>query len=33
MTKGDTYSCPPRGMSREAAARYIGAGTTRSRIN
>jgi predicted DNA-binding transcriptional regulator AlpA len=24
----DTYSYPPRGLSREAAARYIGVGTT-----
>lgn len=28
MVKGDSYSYPPRGMSREAAARYIGVGTS-----
>jgi predicted DNA-binding transcriptional regulator AlpA len=28
MTKGDTYSYPPRGLGREAAARYVGVGTT-----
>jgi len=27
--KTDSYSYPPRGMSREAAARYIGVGTTK----
>ena len=29
MTKGDPFSYPPRGMSREAAARYVGVGTTK----
>jgi predicted DNA-binding transcriptional regulator AlpA len=28
MIRGDSYSYPPRGLSREAAARYIGVGTT-----
>jgi predicted DNA-binding transcriptional regulator AlpA len=28
MRKADTYSYPPRGLSREAAACYIGVGTT-----
>lgn len=28
MTDPDTLSYPPRGMSREEAARYIGVGTT-----
>jgi hypothetical protein len=28
MIKGDTYSYPPCGLSGEAAARYIGVGTT-----
>lgn len=28
MVKGNSYSYPPRGMSREAAARYIGVGTS-----
>lgn len=27
--KPDAYSYPPRGMRREAAARYIGVGTTK----
>lgn len=28
MIKGDSYSYPPRGLSREAAARYIGVGSS-----
>lgn len=28
MTRGDAFSYPPRGLSREEAARYIGVGPT-----
>jgi hypothetical protein len=28
-TKGDPHSYPPRGLSRDGAARYIGVGTTK----
>jgi predicted DNA-binding transcriptional regulator AlpA len=29
MPKPDPYSYPPRGLSREASARYIGVGSTK----
>lgn len=29
MLKGDTISYPPRGLSREEAARYVGVGPTK----
>ncbi|MDW9619178.1 hypothetical protein [Sinorhizobium meliloti] len=29
MAKNDSFSYPPRGLSREEAARYVGVGTTK----